>query len=131
MTQRQAKFWVWWLLPFLAARALVPAGFMTDVASGTFRLVMCSEVTKISTSLPVGSIQAKTALPDNPGHSRSTSVTHALCSFAGSATAVFTTVSDGFAFQRENYTAAVPTTAFPIVYCENGANSIRGPPLFS
>jgi hypothetical protein len=42
MNQRQAKFWVWWLLPLLAARALMPVGFMPQLLHGDFKLALCS-----------------------------------------------------------------------------------------
>ncbi len=42
MTFRRAQCWVWWLLPFLVARALVPVGFMAQMSEGQFRLVFCT-----------------------------------------------------------------------------------------
>lgn len=38
----RSQFWVWWLLPFLVARALVPVGFMARVSNGHLSLVFCS-----------------------------------------------------------------------------------------
>ena len=38
----RSQSWVWWLLPFLVARALVPVGFMARVADGHLSMVFCS-----------------------------------------------------------------------------------------
>ncbi len=38
----RSQSWVWWLLPFLVARALVPVGFMARVSDGHLNLVFCS-----------------------------------------------------------------------------------------
>ena len=38
----RSQSWVWWLLPFLVARALVPVGFMAQISDGHFNLVFCS-----------------------------------------------------------------------------------------
>ncbi len=42
MTFRRAQSWVWWLLPFLVARALMPVGFMAQAHDGQLRIVFCS-----------------------------------------------------------------------------------------
>lgn len=42
MTHRRAQTWVWWLLPILVARALLPIGFMPSAGADSLRLVMCS-----------------------------------------------------------------------------------------
>lgn len=42
MTARRVHAWVWWLLPFLVARALVPVGFMAAPVDGDFKIVFCS-----------------------------------------------------------------------------------------
>ena len=33
--------WVWWLLPFLVARAVVPVGFMAQAVDGRMQIVFC------------------------------------------------------------------------------------------
>ena len=42
MSRRQVHLWVWWLLPFLVARALMPVGFMAQAHDGKLQIVMCS-----------------------------------------------------------------------------------------
>ncbi len=42
MTFRRAQSWVWWLLPFLMARALMPVGFMAQAHEGKLQIVFCS-----------------------------------------------------------------------------------------
>ena len=42
MSVRRAKAWVWWLLPLLVARALLPIGFMPSVGEHSLKLVICS-----------------------------------------------------------------------------------------
>jgi hypothetical protein len=40
--------WIVWLLPFLVARALVPAGFMLSVVDGGLDLTFCPSVTSVA-----------------------------------------------------------------------------------
>lgn len=42
MSSRRAQTWVWLLLPFLVARALMPAGFMAQLHEGKLQIVLCS-----------------------------------------------------------------------------------------
>jgi len=42
MTKRRAQAFVFWLLPILVLRALMPIGSMLDFSSGTPTVVMCS-----------------------------------------------------------------------------------------
>jgi hypothetical protein len=42
MTGRRVQLWVWWLLPFLVARALMPVGFMAQAQGGKLQIVLCS-----------------------------------------------------------------------------------------
>ncbi len=42
MTSRRVQTWVWWLLPLLVARALMPVGFMAQVHDGQLQIVFCS-----------------------------------------------------------------------------------------
>ncbi len=41
MTSR-LQTWVWWLLPLLVARAIMPVGFMAQVHDGQLQIVFCS-----------------------------------------------------------------------------------------
>jgi len=42
VTARRVHSWVWWLLPLLVARALVPVGFMAKANErGELQIVMC------------------------------------------------------------------------------------------
>lgn len=43
MTKRRAQSFVFWLLPILVLRALMPVGTMLDVSGGRTTVVMCSE----------------------------------------------------------------------------------------
>lgn len=42
MSSRRVQTWVWWLLPFLVARALMPVGFMAQAVDGKLQIVFCS-----------------------------------------------------------------------------------------
>ncbi len=42
VTSRRVQSWVWWLLPFLVARALMPVGFMAQAQDGKLQIVFCS-----------------------------------------------------------------------------------------
>lgn len=42
MTSRRLQSWVWWLLPLLVARALMPVGFMAQMQDGQLQIVFCS-----------------------------------------------------------------------------------------
>lgn len=42
MTSRRLQTWVWWLLPLLVARALMPVGFMARMQEGQLQVVFCS-----------------------------------------------------------------------------------------
>lgn len=42
MSSRRVQAWVWWLLPLLVARALMPVGFMAQVHDGKFQIVFCT-----------------------------------------------------------------------------------------
>ena len=57
--------WVWWLLPFLAARALVPVGFMAQPdARGDLRIVICT----VGAPQLLDADQSTTARHDNSSH---------------------------------------------------------------
>lgn len=54
----RSQFWVWWLLPFLVARALVPVGFMARMSDGHLSLVFCSvSASKLNTAEHSAGIQ--------------------------------------------------------------------------
>ena len=42
MSSRRVQSWVWWLLPLLVARALMPVGFMAQAVDGKLQIVFCS-----------------------------------------------------------------------------------------
>ena len=42
MKLRRFNRWILWLLPLLAVRALVPAGFMLSAQNGALQIVLCS-----------------------------------------------------------------------------------------
>ena len=42
MTAHRIHLWVWLLLPFLVARALMPVGFMAQAQGGKLQIVFCS-----------------------------------------------------------------------------------------
>jgi Protein of unknown function (DUF2946) len=42
MSSRRVQVWVWWLLPLLVARALMPVGFMAQAQEGKLQVVFCS-----------------------------------------------------------------------------------------
>lgn len=42
MKHRRFNRWLIWLLPFLAVRALIPAGFMLSAENGALQVVLCS-----------------------------------------------------------------------------------------
>ncbi|MGC3982834.1 MAG: hypothetical protein QM808_16410 [Steroidobacteraceae bacterium] len=42
MSSRRVQAWVWWLLPLLVARALMPVGFMAQLSDGQVQIVLCS-----------------------------------------------------------------------------------------
>lgn len=69
MKRQQATLWVWWLLPVLVARALLPVGYMLDVAHSNPAIIMCGEsgLSKVDTEHPQSSTHA---------------VHHAICPFA-------------------------------------------------
>jgi hypothetical protein len=48
MTTKRIHNWVWWLLPLLVARALMPVGFMPQMVHGQLQVVLCQGgVTKV------------------------------------------------------------------------------------
>jgi hypothetical protein len=108
----------------MVARALVPAGFMTEAVDGKVRLVMCSEVAKVTDPHTVNNDDADT-------HTTASSHT-GICPFAFSAGAALgqSNVS-GFdvQFLRDYYNPhsqlQLFTTHPTAVY------RVRGPPTFS
>lgn len=47
MSSARVQTWVWWLLPLLVARALMPVGFMASVHDGRLQIVLCSGITQV------------------------------------------------------------------------------------
>lgn len=69
MTRRRAEFWMFWLLPLLVMRLLLPTGVMPARSTHGFALVLCS-------------VQHLRSAPQ-PGHAHA----EALCPFAAAASA--------------------------------------------
>ncbi len=65
MTPR-ARRWILWLLPFLVARAFVPAGFMVSAAGGELSLRFCPSASVIA---PVAAAAEAVATHDAHAHS--------------------------------------------------------------
>jgi hypothetical protein len=55
MTAARKYTLIWILLPLLALRGLVPAGFMVDTSGGTLSIVMCGGTGPLATGLSHGS----------------------------------------------------------------------------
>ena len=127
MSRNRAKSFVWWLLPFLAARALLPAGFMADVASGDFKVVMCSEVIRFADTQSNKAADANVA--KDAAHSGS--ATHAPCLFVASATAALAMTSGLPEFDESHQSHVFVSPSASFVIRDGKAHAIRGPPAFS
>jgi len=128
MNQRRAQFWVWWLLPVLAARALVPAGFMTAVASGNFKLVMCGESSKDAISSD--RITTTKSVYSTKSQSHSSTGPSAPCLFAGSATALPVTICCIVNFDEAKHSVLIAASDWVSSNRQSAAHAIRGPPRF-
>lgn len=87
MTRKQATNWVWWLLPVLVARALLPAGIMLDTSHGNPVIVMCGEsgsATSVEPSTDTNAGLTHTTQSSHAAH-------HAICPFAQAFSAVLPT----------------------------------------
>jgi hypothetical protein len=119
MNQRRAKFWVWWLLPVLAARALLPVGLMPQLSQGEFKLTLCSAGF------------AKVTDTSSPAHSDGASHV-SVCPFALSAgaalgaAAVINITEHGL---NEVHQSFIQSQHFTEKFFRS--NRVRGPPAFS
>ena len=68
MKLRRFNRWMLWLLPLLAARALVPAGFMLSAENGALQIVLCSGSGPVAVAPFVPSAEAHHHLPASEGH---------------------------------------------------------------
>ncbi|MGE0116057.1 MAG: DUF2946 family protein [Steroidobacteraceae bacterium] len=75
MSSRRLQTWVWWLLPLLVARSLVPVGFMAQAHEGKFQIVFCT--TGVSLPLAVAH--------DDAGGNHDASHANSSCLFAQAA----------------------------------------------
>lgn len=75
MKPRRVQTWVWWLLPFLVARALMPVGFMAQGQGGDFKLVFCSSVAALADHFAANDRSHATDA-GQPDHSPSDSSSH-------------------------------------------------------
>lgn len=129
MNTRQVRAWVWWLLPFLVARALMPVGFMAQAQAGQLNVVLCSAgFAKLQS--PAESTQTSTS-PGKLQH-QDNSQANLLCPFAhasGSALAFTPPASVAPKLVSIERSAAVPASI--ILTRPFNAHRGRGPPLFS
>jgi hypothetical protein len=68
MSRRRLRRCTAWLLPLLAVRLLVPAGFMVSVSDGGLDIVLCSGFTLPSAQLSTGTSQQHPAGVDHALH---------------------------------------------------------------
>lgn len=116
MTRRRSKL-IWLLLPLLALRGLVPAGFMVDTAHGHLAIVVCP-----------GHIPAAQDSEPGTGHDQPSK----LCPFAVAAVSAppgfEAAIASFVSLSLENLaTPAVLETGLTVTR----AHPIRGPPALS
>jgi hypothetical protein len=68
MKLRRFNRWILWLLPLLAARALIPVGFMLSAESGTLQIVLCSGSGPVAVAPFASSGHEHHHLPGSEGH---------------------------------------------------------------
>ena len=111
----------------MAARALVPAGFMADVVAGDFRLVICSGTAALNAGLADHDVHHAITHPQ-PSHS----LTHVRCPFAASAGAALAMVLFATMLVFRLITRVLASRSAVVVANHRyAAHAIRGPPLFS
>jgi hypothetical protein len=76
MSATRLRRWVLWLLPLIAARALIPAGFMLSAEHGSLQVVLCSG------SGPVMSMPASSAHAHHHGQPETAAHDGSVCPFA-------------------------------------------------
>ena len=68
MKLRRFNRWILWLLPLLAVRALVPAGFMLSAENGALQVVLCSGSGPVAVTPSAPSAHEHHHLPASEGH---------------------------------------------------------------
>lgn len=91
MSRRVAHRWLTWLLPLLALRAFVPAGFMLGASGDDLQLMLCSGTAAIATqnhASPDGTSHAHHA-EQNSTHDHGGGKVHenSICPFAAASSA--------------------------------------------
>jgi hypothetical protein len=134
-SKRRLNRWAQWLLPLIALRALVPAGFMLSVDAEGLALAFCSGEIAVATQQQAGHEHQHGAQHDTGGHGEDSSHSaqeHVPCpySLTASATPFETPHLAGVALipcddSADRSTAFTPTTG-PL-----RADRIRGPPHLS
>lgn len=74
MTKRRAQAFIFWLLPILVLRALMPIGSMLEFSNGTPTVVMCSE--------SLGQVTTQSADTDTTHQVTQHGDQHSVCPFA-------------------------------------------------
>ncbi|MGE0116054.1 MAG: hypothetical protein AB7T07_14375 [Steroidobacteraceae bacterium] len=111
MSSRRIQTWVWWLLPLLVARALMPVGFMAQARDGKFQIVFCMA----GVSLP------QAAAHDDAGSDRA-SQSDLSCPFAHAAAAPLLDTSSSVVIAFFPSAEIYPPADLP--------NHASGPPRF-
>lgn len=118
MLSRRAQTWVWLLLPFLVARALMPVGFMAQLHQGKLQIVLCS-----------AGFAKQASLGQGDGVKHDTSHADDSCPFAQVAAAPVLDVSGSEAIAYLASEVVLPTSELP--YYAAGPprqHRVRGPP---
>ena len=129
MTFRRAQCWVWWLLPFLVARALVPVGFMAQMSEGQFRLVFCTAGMAQNQSAAAATDHAAEKSADHSG-----SATHAdfSCPFSQVAAVPLLDISGSEAIPFISSAEVIPPAESPYYAAGPPRQHLaRGPPALS
>jgi hypothetical protein len=123
MSMRRHYKLIWWLLPLLALRGLVPVGFMLDTSHGELAIVVCPG--------HVGAQGSTSSDPDAPGTQHNQSASR-LCPFAIAAGPALQASAAGVvsfvAISQEVIPSAAVSTAS--IKAQH-AHLIRGPPALS
>jgi hypothetical protein len=121
--RRTAQGLLWWLLPWLVARLLVPAGFMPVTATGEVAWVLCS----------VAATASDADAPAKPLRSTGDLHKDVLCAFAAAGSLAAPPLP-GFLAARSFAPAGLPiptAAARPASAGAVQAHWARGPPLLS
>lgn len=121
MSSRRIQSWVWWLLPLLVARALMPVGFMAQAVDGKLQIVFCS----------AGIAQPGTA-HDDSGNKHTDVQNDLSCPFAQVAAAPLLDITSSESIPFIPTAEILPPAESP--YYASGPPrfiATRGPPAFS